>query len=918
LSVKTPRKIGSRRSRFGQVFRWLLVLEIAWLVLFNGLLWLPPTQQAISAVRPEKLAVRWERAWTLAPFHVEVRGLFANGNARRQMWQVEAVAASGWINPVPLLWKQVSLHAVEGRDVDYRQRPRPRADRDYSASEAWFPEIEGREVAPADLRPYRSKRPWRVVLGEAEVGGRFDYWIYQLRGTARGRLSGNLDYRTRGGPLRLDVNELDLELGRHVVNGEHVVFDEARAQGALGFAPFRPREDRGVALLRALHFDLDLDADLESLAFLNVFLLDFQHFRVDGSGEVVGRLGYDRGVVQPGTDLAVAARNLEVGLMGHRIEGMGTVGLRMEERTAGQMELAFYYGDLRVLHETSGAELLTGQGLMLQVGGDGRVLPDPDEINASRFIGLDIGRLNAPDFATFQRYLPERWPFRLHGGRGTLSGTVSIRPTAYAVDLALESDEADFGIADYRFLGDLDAGLKLGNPSLTTRVAQADGSYLRIGDARLRRDDGVSENSWSADVELLRGRFDLIAKRRVAEHDVIDLFRILADEPVKTLLADANGAFDFRGQVSELAWLGVFFGDRYRTRTAGSAQLEGTARLESGLPAPGTDITLHSDGLLFNFLDYASRGRGKIHMAVEEGGENADWRIALDLEDADLRRRADRATFIEDVEINVEARIEDVDFDAQDPDYELAFRMPAGRVTDMAIFNRYLPPDAPIALIGGGATLASELTLRPDDADGWVRLDARRVDLVIDGQEVQGDLQADIAVSGGQPADMMFDIAGSRLRLDGVSVRGQKADFGDDGWFAELVLTRGDTVFENPLRLDVDAELKASDSRPLVTLFRNQEGWRPEFVARALTVADITGNAQLEMADGRLRIPHAWLNGETIEAGAKAELSGDGNRGVVYLKFRDLDALLRIADGKRKLDILRARRKFDEYRVGTD
>ena len=192
---------------------------------------------------------------------------------------------------------------------------------------------------------------------------------------------------------------------------------------------------------------------------------------------------------------------------------------------------------------------------MLQVGGDGRVLPDPDEINASRFIGLDIGRLDAPDFATFQRYLPERWPFRLHGGRGTLSGTVSIRPTAYAVDLALESDEADFGIADYRFLGDLDAGLKLGNPSLSTRVAQADGSYLRIGDARLRRDDGVSDDSWSADVELLRGRFDLIAKRRVAEHDVIDLFRILGASEFQGLLADSAGLFDFEAELSSLAWI---------------------------------------------------------------------------------------------------------------------------------------------------------------------------------------------------------------------------------------------------------------------------------------------------------------------------------------------------------------------------
>jgi len=69
------------------------------------------------------------------------------------------------------------------------------------------------------------------------------------------------------------------------------------------------------------------------------------------------------------------------------------------------------------------------------------------------------------------------------------------------------------------------------------------------------------------------------------------------------------------------------------------------------------------------------------------------------------------------------------------------------------------------------------------------------------------------------------------------------------------------------------------------------------------------------MADRRLRIPFAWVDGETIEAGAKAEMAATGNRGVVYLKYRGLDALLRIADGKRNLDILRARRTFDDYQV---
>lgn len=896
--------------------RWAVGVELAWLLLVNGLLALPPMQDWISAVRPEKFRVRWEYAWSLVPFHVEARGVFANGNARRQMWQVEAASVSGWINPVPLAWKHVALYGVAGTDVAYRQRPRPRPDRDYAASEAFFPEIEGRTVSPADESPYRGRRPWTVALNSIEVDGDLDYWVYQLHGSARGRLAGDLDYRTRGGPLRLDIGEVDLQLGPHRLNGDRVMFEQARARGSLGFAPFRPREDKGVALLRVLYFDLDLQADLDSLSFLDVFLLDFHQFSVDGSGEVVGRLAYDRGVVRDGTDLAVAARNLEVALLGHRIEGQGTVSLRLGEDTGGEMALGFYYGDLRVLHESDRAELLAGQGLRLEVGGDGRLLRDADTINPSRSIALEIGRLDLPDFGAWQRYLPERWPFRLHGGNGVLSGGASIRPTAYSVDLALESEDADLGIDRFRFLADLDAALKLENPRVGTDGAHVDGTFLHLDNARLQREDGPAPEPWSASLDLPAGRMELVGRRRDQETDVTDLYRILADTEMKELLSAAEGAFELKGAVSEVAWLGVFLGDRYRTRFAGAAQVEGQARIADGLPAPGTDLAVRSDGLVFNFLDYATRGRGEVRLAVEQGGERPDWRIGLVLEDADLRRRDDRATFVRDVRIEAEALVEDVDFDGETAGYALAFRMPSGRVTDVAVFNRYLPPEAPLALIGGDATLASELTLHPEDADGWVRLDARRIDLAVDGQDVRGDLLAEITVAGGRPADMAFNLAGSRLRLENVGVNGAQTAFEDDGWMAELLLTRGDTVFAEPLRLDVDAELRASDSRPLVTLFRNQEGWRPEFLARALTVENITGSARLEMSDRVLRIPMAWLDGTTIEAGAKATLSAAGNDGIVYLRYRGLDAVLRIDQGKRNIDVLRARRKFDDYRVG--
>ena len=225
------RRNGSWRGRLRTLARYTLLAWAAWLLVVNALLYLPPTQGLVSSIRPEKFRVRWDRAWSVIPFHVAARGVFANGNAKRQMWQLEAATVSGFINPVPLLWKTVDLYAVEGTEVDFRQRPRPRPDRDYSSSEAFFPDIAGRPVMPADTSPYRTNRPWRVVVNAVEISGRSTYWVYQLQGAARGRLSGDLEYRTRGGPLRLDVREFDLEFESNRLNGDRVVFESARARG---------------------------------------------------------------------------------------------------------------------------------------------------------------------------------------------------------------------------------------------------------------------------------------------------------------------------------------------------------------------------------------------------------------------------------------------------------------------------------------------------------------------------------------------------------------------------------------------------------------------------------------------------------------------------------------------------------------
>ena len=145
-----------------RVLRWLLAIELAYLLLVNLALQLSLTQDLVNMIRPEKFRISWEGAWSWYPFSVSADSIMANGQSRSQQWELRADAASGSINLLPLVFKRVQLSGVEAHNVHYRQRPRLKEDRDYTRTLAHFPEISGREVMPADTSPRKQKRPWKI------------------------------------------------------------------------------------------------------------------------------------------------------------------------------------------------------------------------------------------------------------------------------------------------------------------------------------------------------------------------------------------------------------------------------------------------------------------------------------------------------------------------------------------------------------------------------------------------------------------------------------------------------------------------------------------------------------------------------------------------------------------------------------
>ena len=114
------------------------------------------------------------------------------------------------------------------------------------------------------------------------------------------------------------------------------------------------------------------------------------------------------------------------------------------------------------------------------------------------------------------------------------------------------------------------------------------------------------------------------------------------------------------------------------------------------------------------------------------------------------------------------------------------------------------------------------------------------------------------------------------------------------------------------VQLQVEAQLQMTNSKPVVAVMANHRG-KHGWLEKALTIDDVDGEATLHMAQDRIIVPYAYAGSDKIDVGAKGVITASGREGVLYVRFRKLHGILKIRNGKRNIDALRAKQKFDRY-----
>jgi len=573
---------------------------------------------------------------------------------------------------------------------------------------------------------------------------------------------------------------------------------------------------------------------------------------------------------------------------------------------------AIAFNSLDAFYASNQAPLLTGNGLVFDGVGTNNIIPLDGNRPEARSLGLSISSLKVPDLSAFQRFLPEKWAFKLHGGEGELLGQVSVDHSSFLSSISLSSDSADVGVNDFRFSSNLDMKMNVNSPSLETGLAEISGTYLKINETQISNEQEQSK-PWHAAINIEKG----IIKLNLDEADAgvsgaSHVLQALRGQEIGPLLAAADEELKINGSISDLRWLNVLLKNTYDLTINGSGEITSNVIIKDGWLETGTELAITPQEISVEVLDYAANGGGDVNLKVIKGGEFPDMALAINVNQAQFRRKLEEQAFVENVDIMLQAEARGVKPGAERQDMTLRLQIPSAKITDMSIYNQYLPENSPLLITGGEADLVVDILLEADNADGYVRLNTDNLRAHVDEQDISAELNADIKLVGGEPRDMKFDISGSVLKLDAVKVIGESASFRDEDWAAEIQFNKAHTVWKKPIQLDVKAGIEMTDSIPIVSMMENQKG-KETWLTKALTIDDVKGDINLQIANEQIVIPYAFAGSDNIDVGAKAIINRENRNGMVYVRYKSLKGLLKINDGKRNVDILKVKEKFDAY-----
>ena len=428
--------------------------------------------------KPEKFRMDWQRAWSVIPGRVHLRGVRLRAQSRPVQWYVEAGQARISLRLLRLGFKHVSAHDTELRDVDFRLRGRgvaTRADTDCALQ----PPIPGFTCGPGgspELGPKpTSKRPWTFTFSGLTATDIHALWLDRFRYEGLATAAGSFTFAIRG-PFHMDNASAHVSPGTlHV--GDRQVTAALQLDAKAQFKPFLPQETQAREVLRYLSGNLSLDTERSDLGFLTHIARGTTWLNIGGEGRVHGSLDIANGTLTTASRLDVDDAQVQLAFLDFTVVGDGGIHARVVREGEALWTKLTASVDQYALSNGPDSPLVEGTNLTLEARSPDQDLTTPVPVLEST---IDVPLATVPDLRQLNAYWPPDSGFRFNGGSGLVGGRLSLSTDQRSGhgNVHFASENAEWSVADTSLRGQV---------SLRAQLADADPTrrHFRLGTTQL-------------------------------------------------------------------------------------------------------------------------------------------------------------------------------------------------------------------------------------------------------------------------------------------------------------------------------------------------------------------------------------------------------------------------------------------------
>ncbi|WP_372738220.1 hypothetical protein [Neptunomonas sp.] len=634
---------------------------------------------------------------------------------------------------------------------------------------------------------------------------------------------------------------------------------------------------------------IQLEGKVANIDFLSDFLADRTALKFGGEGVVRTDLRVHDGLLTPGSTLKVESDRLFSSFSGFTASGAGHVVVELQqsakdEEVLLQMDLR----DMKLHQVKDGRLLLQGKGFQLTASS-----PPVDIRNRHELVKLEAKWQGAlmPKLDMLNRYLPENPPFRLTSGSARTNGQIAFDGRHFSGDIHLAGKNVTGMLLKQAVSGKLELDLSIKHFEPKSRSLDISGSRILM--------QAVSATNKTKPLET---RISIGEAKLKMGPDSRQTNQPHARPPL-------SGVIRLEGTVANIDFINSFLNNSQGLKFSGNGRMSADMRFLDGKISPGTRLQVASKNLASRFLDFEANGSGMLSARIEGEANAPAAKLESFIKSFTLRRLGETASYVNgsDFQITTVGRNFDTIKGLQDLDTSV--RLGAAKIPDITVYNSYLPENAGISIVSGKGEVSGELRLKGASGSGHLDMLAEGVEVNVRDQTIRGDLSINTRLADGDLQKMIFDVSGTRLRIENGYLLSSN-DTQAEEWWGQLDIKHGRMTWKRPLLLDAALNLHLSDSGLLVHLFAKQN---KQWLNDLLTIKNVTGETTVLLNGDSILLRKVRIAGEQLLVLADVHLSDKKIRGAMYAKYGILRMGIELEDENRTVKLLKPRQWYDNF-----